>query len=1112
MKKFYFVLFLCALFFTSNALLAQPLLKNQKGHNKIKKNVPIVNVFDKSVNNQKSINQIISSEDNIIRFNSGILKDHITNTWFVDPLGTDDGSHGSGTGTNAFHTIQYAIDDSRITNGDILNVAAGIYIEQVYIYKMLTINGAGPTTIIKSPATLTRYFTSTDPNYPVVYVNGVTSGITINNLKVDGDHKGNANYRFQGIGFWNSGGSVSNVDVVNIMDNPFSGNQHGNGIYAFNNTPLTNYTITLNNVNITEFQKTGIALNGNGNLTVNINNVTTIGKGATSVTAQNGIQVWGGNGTISNCNISQIAYTGTGIWTATGLLIYGPATVTADNVNINHCQTSVYWIDAEGTYKNSTITYPLMDGIYGYASSGSHTFTVANVVMTGVDLNGSWGINPLTNGGTMNMNINDCIISHCNYGIYAYDYGTTGGIINTSAHNNNLASNIYGVGTNATTVQNATSNWWGSVSGPKHSTDAGVTWIPIDGGVKVDNNINYDPWTGAPEAGDTHVTGPGTIHFPASGTTMNFTSVPPGTNATVTVTRIESSTPPAGIPAPPAAAGTVIPLYLQITATGLANYTFTVTITIDVSTIPGFGAGSEVMYYSTASHSWVGISGSYNASTHMFTFTTDHFTTYAFVNPLNPDDVYICSNASAPETTRKWYPQVGMGDPSTYGDDDWRYTHDSAVFYVVPSGTQGIFSSKFFINWDKSKGNITLEAGNYWSSQQFFMADSSSPTNGKYWVNVASTNLKNQVPEAGKYLAKIKMSITAPGYIPLSLDATDFRYYNNDEQQGVYVTTHTGYIIFYLGDFANSSTNTIGDGRIDGNDMSLFTAAYWSIAGKDAGYRWKYDIGPTNANGSYWAMPNPDGKIEFEDLNIFAIGYGKTAAYQLPQGDNANTSPVIFSVSKQDIQRGDNLKVPLKVSGNVKDLRSFSLKMNYNPSELEYVGVEKAGGLNVNEGLVIGKTENNQLYVDGALVGTDEGLNGEQLIFNLVFNEKASGNHDISIANSRARNSGNVALKTNYDGQNGTTNMLPTRFDLAQNYPNPFNPVTSIKYQLPKDVKVMIKVYDVLGRELQSLVNEVQKAGYYEVKFDGSSVASGIYFYKIVAGDYSSVKKMMLVK
>jgi hypothetical protein len=379
-------------------------------------------------------------------------------------------------------------------------------------------------------------------------------------------------------------------------------------------------------------------------------------------------------------------------------------------------------------------------------------------------------------------------------------------------------------------------------------------------------------------------------------------------------------------------------------------------------------------------------------------------------------------------------------------------------------------------------------------------------------VNVASTNLKNQVPEAGKYLAKIKMSITAPGYIPLSLDATDFRYYNNDEQQGVYVTTHTGYIIFYLGDFANSSTNTIGDGRIDGNDMSLFTAAYWSIAGKDAGYRWKYDIGPTNANGSYWAMPNPDGKIEFEDLNIFAIGYGKTAAYQLPQGDNANTSPVIFSVSKQDIQRGDNLKVPLKVSGNVKDLRSFSLKMNYNPSELEYVGVEKAGGLNVNEGLVIGKTENNQLYVDGALVGTDEGLNGEQLIFNLVFNEKASGNHDISIANSRARNSGNVALKTNYDGQNGTTNMLPTRFDLAQNYPNPFNPVTSIKYQLPKDVKVMIKVYDVLGRELQSLVNEVQKAGYYEVKFDGSSVASGIYFYKIVAGDYSSVKKMMLIK
>jgi hypothetical protein len=293
--------------------------------------------------------------------------------------------------------------------------------------------------------------------------------------------------------------------------------------------------------------------------------------------------------------------------------------------------------------------------------------------------------------------------------------------------------------------------------------------------------------------------------------------------------------------------------------------------------------------------------------------------------------------------------------------------------------------------------------------------------------------------------------------------------------------------------------------------MSYFTSAYWSVAGTHTSYRWKYDIGPTNANGSYWAMPNPDGKIEFEDLNIFAIGYGKTGAGQLPQGDNSKTAPVIFTVSKQDIQRGENLKVPVKVSGNVRDLRSFSLKMNYNSTELDYAGVEKAGGLNVNEGLIIGKTEKNELYIDGALVGTEEGLNGEQMIFNLVFNEKASGNHDISILNSRARNSGNVALKTNSDGSE-TTNMLPTRFDLAQNYPNPFNPVTTIKYQLPKDIKVMIKVYDVLGRELQSLVNEVQKAGYYEVKFDGSSLSSGIYFYKIIAGDYSSVKKMMLVK
>jgi hypothetical protein len=90
---------------------------------------------------------------------------------------------------------------------------------------------------------------------------------------------------------------------------------------------------------------------------------------------------------------------------------------------------------------------------------------------------------------------------------------------------------------------------------------------------------------------------------------------------------------------------------------------------------------------------------------------------------------------------------------------------------------------------------------------------------------------------------------------------------------------------------------------------------------------------------------------------------------------------------------------------------------------------------------------------------------------------------------------------------------IPKEFSLAQNYPNPFNPSTKIFYELPKASRVSLIVYDVLGREVATLVDKMQQPGSYTVTFstqDGR--ASGVYFYRIHAGDFVSVKKMMLLK
>jgi hypothetical protein len=90
--------------------------------------------------------------------------------------------------------------------------------------------------------------------------------------------------------------------------------------------------------------------------------------------------------------------------------------------------------------------------------------------------------------------------------------------------------------------------------------------------------------------------------------------------------------------------------------------------------------------------------------------------------------------------------------------------------------------------------------------------------------------------------------------------------------------------------------------------------------------------------------------------------------------------------------------------------------------------------------------------------------------------------------------------------------LTPDSYNLAQNYPNPFNPVTTINFSLPKTSKVSIKIYDVLGKELRTLVNETKPAGIYDISFDASSLSSGVYFYRIEADNFSDIKRMMLIK
>jgi hypothetical protein len=98
-------------------------------------------------------------------------------------------------------------------------------------------------------------------------------------------------------------------------------------------------------------------------------------------------------------------------------------------------------------------------------------------------------------------------------------------------------------------------------------------------------------------------------------------------------------------------------------------------------------------------------------------------------------------------------------------------------------------------------------------------------------------------------------------------------------------------------------------------------------------------------------------------------------------------------------------------------------------------------------------------------------------------------------------------IRIGYDGKS-----VVTDYTLSQNFPNPFNPTTTISYALPQDGMVTLKIYDALGREISTLVNEFKQTGRYTASFDASKLSSGVYIYKLTSGKYTATKKMMLVK
>ena len=495
--------------------------------------------------------------------------------------------------------------------------------------------------------------------------------------------------------------------------------------------------------------------------------------------------------------------------------------------------------------------------------------------------------------------------------------------------------------------------------------------------------------------------------------------------------------------------------------------------------------------------------------------------------------IKIFTTASAVDTTaRLLYPNPSwrtvVAPPPYNGADDWSISGDQPVtIYVAPETGATIGASDLTFEWDPTV--LALQgvdfAGSIFSGPHLAFAtwDLLGTTN-RVRINASLTSPNNAVAAAGAFLAKLNFVLKAPGYTGVAAVAADIRMYNPDySQSAVPVTPHQAELRAYLGDVGLAGGATTGDGKLEFDDLALWSYAYWSgVDGYGPGmtnYIAKGDIGPT-MNRSYFSLPahtlnnvltpGPDAKIDFEDLVIFSMGYRLSRQGQLRKSSVKQESPIVVAIGDYEPGAAET-RVPVQISGGVSDVRAVSLTLAGQFGK--FLGVENGKLLQSYSTPVslMSRSQKSRVFVDLAIMGLDNaavGEDGEVVVL------RFEGRAHVGIAKADFRSSQNNALDVNIKDP---VKDIPESFALSQNYPNPFNPSTTLEYEVPNQSKVSILIYNILGEVVAVLVDEIQEGGFYRVTWNGTSmegaaVGSGVYFCRMHAGQFSSVKKMLLMK
>lgn len=955
-----------------------------------------------------------------------------------------------------YETIQAAIDAAEANH--VIEVQSGTYVEQLHVTtENLTIRGAGTDpVVIQSPDVLPLSFTTSAANKPVVFVDGVQE-FTLKNVIVDGGNKGNANYRFNGVAFWNAGGTLEDVDVINIMNDPFSGAQHGVGVFAYNNT-TGSFNIKLDHVDVTDFQKTGVVLTGNGgNLTVDLDNVTVTGQGLTDIIAQNGIDISSATGSVTNCSVTGVdwIWPGTGThWTASGIILQNTADLVVSNATLTACETSIYALNNSG------------------------------LEISGCELDGATEIAVLDYGGIDSV-IDGNTITNSSSGIYCYL--TESALIN----NNEIAGSEYAlileeidsVSSEITVTGNEFSNNYIHVYNSGDEPDVNTliptntyapTYFIVDQTIYGNGTVLY---VDAPlEVIQDNVQQTYSVKASYAGNLRGF-------DVMLIIPKADFATAPTNFVMGSAFTS---PLYV-----------------VDQST------DTEWIYVVTGAFLGAGSVTGENVT--LFTFDTTSTANYNNV----PDGCYIQlplgevtlrDENNQPiecfDTLDKWILIDNIPPTPVVWEDE-------ITALLHPCRTTPNANNSIDLMWTNPEGAKKIQiwtlsygdAGTGYTHYPEYDDHSEpslaapdpllgSPQNG--WVKFAEID----PPETFPYT----LTGMERGYYYITLFAVDEA---DNISAAPDAPFHRESISYWPGDVNE-------DGKVMDDDIGLL-GAVWGFNSSNEAWNNVIDVGPST-DYARRSRPIPDNRINIEDLMMFAMNYYNTH-YEDNHRNFPELNPVMVMMATQN--NGGQIVVNLELSGNNGFLKGLNMPIAYG-SGLQLVSIEQ-GNIWPEASLLLHTNAEGLVEISCATLGQNA-LEGDGNIATLVFNVVGSDT-EITLQPMIARSWDNhdIAITYDYTANEDLVNVIPLESYLGSNFPNPFNPSTTIQYGLKEASSVRINVYNSRGQLVRTLINESKAAGTYRVVWDGKdsnnrSVSSGIYYFRMEAQDYVKTNKGLLIK